>query len=196
MKLILASNSPRRREILTNAGYLFKTVVSGYPEREEKGDPAATAKENALGKAKDVFDKLTEEEKTITAVLGADTVVFIEGKILGKPKDAEDAKNMLRYLSAKTHEVVTGYSLVCARSVATGKSVSEVTFNFLSEELIESYVKSGAPMDKAGAYGIQDGFTIVAGYTGEFENVMGLPIKDIKPLLKNCGIENVAKGAL
>ena len=188
MKLILASNSPRRREILKNAGYDFQVIVSGFSEVEEKGDPAATAVENARGKAKDVFDKLSESEKREAVVLGADTVVFIDGKILGKPKDEKGAKEMLRYLSARTHEVVTGYSLRYRGGEISDKSVSRVKFNALTEKLIKEYVASGKPMDKAGAYGIQDGFPIVESYSGEFENVMGLPIKDIKPILEKLGV--------
>ncbi len=188
MKLILASNSPRRRDILKNAGYEFKVIVSDFSEGIEKGDPVATAGENARGKARDVFDKLKESEKTETVVLGSDTVVFIDGKILGKPKDEKEAEKMLRYLSARTHEVVTGYSLCFFGGEISGKSLSDVTFNALSDKLIKEYVKSGKPMDKAGAYGIQDGFPIVKSFSGEFENVMGLPIRDIKPILKKLGV--------
>lgn len=188
MKLILASNSPRRREILKNAGYDFKVIVSDFSEVEEKGDPAATAVENARGKAKDVFDKLTESEKRESVVLGADTVVFIDGKILGKPKNEKVAEEMLRCLSARTHEVVTGYSLRYCGGEISDKSVSGVKFNALTENLISEYVASGKPMDKAGAYGIQDGFPIVESFSGEFENVMGLPIKDIKPILEKLGV--------
>ena len=95
---------------------------------------------------------------------------------------------MLRYLSARTHEVVTGYSLRYRGGEISDKSVSRVKFNALTEKLIKEYVASGKPMDKAGAYGIQDGFPIVESYSGEFENVMGLPIKDIKPILEKLGV--------
>lgn len=190
MKIILASNSPRRREILKAAGYDFEVKVSEFSEKDIKGNPKETATLNAKGKAKDVFSKISAENggKSEAVVIGADTVVYIQGEILGKPKTQEEAAAMLKRLSGNTHEVVTGYAIISDKEEITGASVSEVTFNDLSEELINKYVSTGLPMDKAGAYGIQDGFPIVKNYTGEFENVMGLPIAEIKKRLARLGL--------
>lgn len=177
MELILASNSPRRKEILKAAGYAFTVIPSDYAENDEK-DPVSTAIDNAKGKAEDVFSRLKNKKGKI--VLGADTVVFFGGEILGKPASEEDAINTLKRLSGKVHRVVTGYALAGERGVKTGYDVSEVTFNDLSDELIREYVKSGSPMDKAGSYGLQDGFPIVKSFKGDKNNIIGLPLYKIE----------------
>lgn len=178
-RLILASNSPRRKFIMQNAGYKFDIVVSEFAERTSS-DPVETAVNNAEGKALDVWNRLGDEK---AAVLGADTVVFLEKRILGKPADAQDAKKMLRELSGKTHRVITAYAVAWAGGLKSGYSVSEVTFKGLSDKLIEDYVASGLPLDKAGAYGIQDGFPLVDTYTGSIDNIIGLPLSDVRKLL-------------
>lgn len=183
MRLILASNSPRRRDILTKHGYKFTVIKSDYNESESK-DSVSTAVNNAKGKACDVFNKL--EDKSGAVVLGADTVVFYGDEILGKPKDENDAVNILKKLSGKTHKVVTGYCVITCGETFCGYDESEVTFNVLSDDLIYKYVKSGLSMDKAGAYGIQDGFPIVKAYSGDLENIIGLPYKKIKDIIKTC----------
>lgn len=177
MELILASNSPRRKEILKMAGYAFTVIPSDYAENDEK-DPVSTAIDNAKGKAEDVFSRL--DNKKGKTVLGADTVVFFKGEILGKPASEEDATNTLKRLSGNVHRVVTGYALVDESGVKTGYDVSEVIFNELSDELIREYVKSGLPMDKAGSYGLQDGFPIVKSFKGDKNNIIGLPLDKIK----------------
>ena len=179
-RLILASNSPRRKFIMQNAGYKFDIVVSEFAERTSS-DPVETAVNNAEGKALDVWNRLGDEK---AAVLGADTVVFLEKRILGKPADAQDAKKMLRELSGKTHRVITAYAVAWAGGLKSGYSVSEVTFKGLSDKLIEDYVASGLPLDKAGAYGIQDGFPLVDTYTGSIDNIIGLPLSDVRKLLE------------
>ncbi len=178
-RLILASNSPRRKFIMQNAGYKFDIVVSEFAERTSS-DPVETAVSNAEGKALDVWNRLGDEK---AAVLGADTVVFLEKRILGKPADARDAKKMLRELSGKTHRVITAYAVAWAGGLKSGYSVSEVKFKSLSDKLIEDYVASGLPLDKAGAYGIQDGFPLVDTYTGSIDNIIGLPLSDVCKLL-------------
>ena len=178
-RLILASNSPRRKFIMQNAGYKFDIVVSEFAERTSS-DPVETAVNNAEGKALDVWNRLGDEK---AAVLGADPVVFLEKRILGKPADAQDAKKMLRELSGKTHRVITAYAVAWAGGLKSGYSVSEVTFKGLSDKLIEDYVASGLPLDKAGAYGIQDGFPLVDTYTGSIDNIIGLPLSDVRKLL-------------
>lgn len=180
MHLILASNSPRRKEILKNHGCDFSVIKSEYKETDGK-TPVETAVNNAVGKAKDVYGGLTDKNEKI--VLGADTVVCFNGEILGKPKDAADAVKTLTKLSGNTHEVVTGYAVVTERGVKSGYEVSKVTFNKLSESLIKEYVNSGLSLDKAGSYGIQDGYPIVKSYSGDLENIIGLPFYKIKRLI-------------
>ena len=182
MKLILASKSPRRKEILEKFGFTFDVVTANFNEVCYLNDPERTAKENALGKAKAVYDKLSD--KTIT-VLGSDTIVCLDGEILGKPKDGKEAEIMLKKLSGKTHSVITGYAVINAERATVGAEESLVTFNNLDDKIIAQYVKSGSPLDKAGAYGIQDDFPIVKSYQGSLYNVIGLPIEKIIPLLKD-----------
>jgi len=182
MRLILASASPRRKEILQKNGFNFEIIKSNC---EEKNSFSAeeTAKANALLKAKDVFDNLVDKN---AVVLGADTVVVINGKILGKPKTELEAEEMLKSLSNKTHQVITGYAIVTKDQIINDYDLSEVTFNLLSDELIKQYIKTGSPMDKAGAYGIQDGFPLLKELKGSLNNVIGLPIEKIKSVLQNA----------
>lgn len=186
--LILASNSPRRKELLKSAGFDYTAIISDYSENSTDNDPITTSVNNAAGKAKTVFDSLTDAEKQNAVVLGADTVVCYDKKILGKPADRTDAENTLRFLSGKTHSVITGFAVVCSGKINTGYVVSEVTFNPLSENVIREYVKTGLPLDKAGSYGIQDGFPLVKKYSGSFDNIVGLPVKEVSELLKEFGI--------
>lgn len=186
--LILASNSPRRKQLLKTAGFDYTVVVSDYSEDSDNNDPVTTAVSNALGKANTVFDSLTCAEQKRSVVLGADTVVCYDKKIIGKPADRTDAENTLRFLSDKTHSVITGFAVVCSGKINTGYVVSEVTFNPLSENVIREYVKTGLPLDKAGSYGIQDGFPLVKGYSGSFDNIVGLPVAEVSELLGEFGI--------
>lgn len=188
MRLILASNSPRRKEILERYGYTFTVIKSDFGERASGGNPVSVAKNNAYGKATDVFSRLTDKENAV--VLGADTIVVFGENIIGKPKDEEEAKKTLKRLSDNTHKVITGYALITKNKVIVGQAISRVTFNDLTSELIDRYVASGLPMDKAGSYGLQDGFDIVKKCYGEVNNVIGLPIKKIAPLLKKLGVES------
>ncbi len=182
MELILASNSPRRRELLSEAGFEFTVVPSRYVEKTVSDDPYLTVKELALGKAREVFTRLDGD----FLVLGADTVVYAD-RIIGKPRSEKDAAETLKFLSGRTHSVITGYALISRRGKKCGFQESFVTFNTLSDELIESYVKTGLPLDKAGSYGIQDGFGLVKDVKGSIGNVIGLPIEllsvEIKKLL-------------
>lgn len=181
MKLILASNSPRRREILKSAGFDFDIIVSDYEEKDVALSPIETAINNALGKAQATFDSLCDKD---AVVLSADTVVYFNDCILGKPKNCEHATKMLKSLSNNTHKVVTGYAIITQNGTVSGFSESEVTFNTLSDKDIDEYVKSGKPLDKAGAYGIQDGYNLVKTFKGSLNNVIGLPIEQIAPILK------------
>ena len=181
MKLILASNSPRRKKFLSDAGFDFEVVVSSFNELDCCLSPEEVAKANAFGKANEVFNSL--QDKGDAVVLGADTVVFIDGKILGKPTDNAHAKQMLESLSGREHTVVTGYAIVSKDKTIVDSVSSGVVFNNLSQEIIEEYVATGSPLDKAGGYGIQDDFGLIKGYSGSLSNIIGLPIEDITPLL-------------
>ncbi len=177
MELILASKSPRRRELLTKYGYDFKVIESDFNERDVALNPVDTAKNNALGKARAVYDGLADKN---AIVLGADTVVFIDGDILGKPVDDRHAMSMLLRLSGREHKVVTGWAIVSKKGERVDFCQSTVTFNQLELEDILAYVKSGKPLDKAGGYGIQDGYGLVKEYKGSLNNIIGLPIEEIK----------------
>ena len=180
MKLILASNSPRRNELLRNAGFKFEIISSDYEETGFSNDPILTAETFAVGKAQAVFNSVKEG----VAVIGADTVVFEGGDILGKPKSEEEGALMLKRLSGKTHSVVTGYAVITSDEIVSGSVMTEVTFNNLSDELISEYIKSGLYKGKAGSYGIQDPFPLVKSYNGSLTNVLGLPIETIIPILE------------
>ncbi len=183
MELILASNSPRRKEILSEHGFNFKIVVSDYSEAESGLDPISLAENNAIGKAKDVFARLIKAGESDFCVLSADTVVYFNGKILGKPKSIENAKEMLKSLSGNKHLVVTGFSIISENEILSGKCVTEVKFNKLTGSEINEYVLTGKPMDKAGAYGVQDGYNLVESINGSYSNVVGLPIETVAPIL-------------
>ncbi len=178
-KLILASASPRRRELLGQLNVPFEVIPSRYEEHAE-GLPAREAVLRlAEGKAAEVFSRCPD-----CAVLGADTVVALDGAVLGKPRSAEDAKRTLRALSGREHSVFTGVSLLAEGFRRTVAVESRVRFFPLSEQLIERYVASGLPMDKAGSYGIQDGYPLVERYEGSYENIVGLPVEAVRALLK------------
>ncbi len=180
MKLVLASKSPRRKELLSKFGYSFSIATADFKEENIKSNPVDTAKSNAVGKARAVFNNLNDAD---AVVLGADTVVFIDGEILGKPVDDRHAMSMLLRLSAREHTVVTGFAIVTKDKEIVGDCQSQVVFNELELEQILEYVKSGLPLDKAGSYGIQDGYGLVKEYMGSLNNIIGLPIEEIKPIL-------------
>lgn len=182
MELILASNSPRRKELLSDEGFTFSVVSSEYEEKAFTLDPIKTTLTFALGKAMDVFNKV--QDKSNTVVLGADTIVYNDGVILNKPNGDEQAREMLKGLSNKTHKVITGYCIVSEKEVVSDYVTTLVTFNDLSDELISSYVKSGLYKGKSGSYGIQDPYPLVKCFDGSMNNVIGLPTEAIVPHLK------------
>ena len=183
--LILASASPRRRELLTQAGFNFRVHPAHIPEDLLAGeDPIAYVTRLAREKARAVYDQLAAAEPRI-AVLGADTTVTLDNHILGKPEDAADAARMLRLLSGSTHRVITGVSLVSAVGVQTAAEVTAVQFLTLSDAEIEAYVATGEPMDKAGAYAIQGrAARWIPRIEGCYFNVVGLPIALVATLLE------------
>lgn len=180
--LILASQSPRRRELLAQITSEFIVEPSLFEESAKGLSAQETVSLFAREKAKEVYSRFPG-----ALVLGADTVVALHGEILGKPKHAEDAKRMLHMLSGRTHEVYTGVCLVGAAGMQEVLVETKVTFQELSKEIIERYVESGLPLDKAGAYGIQDGYPLVKGYAGSYTNVVGLPVEETRRLLLSYG---------
>lgn len=186
-KIILASGSPRRKEILENIGIEFTVVKSVADESSinPEGIPVSVyVQELALLKATEVKSRVSAKN---AIVIGADTVVSVDGKILGKPANDEEAYNMLKSLSGKTHQVYTGY---CGISTDDGSAVCEsictdVTFAELSDEEIYDYIHTGECNDKAGAYGIQGkGVMLVEKIEGDYFNVVGLPVRSLVNMLK------------
>ncbi len=186
-KVVLASASPRRRELLLNVGISFECFspsVSEMPLVENKGNVVVMY--NALEKAKSL-------SKEGCAVIGADTAVYLDGKGFGKPQNKQQAVQFLRELSGKEHTVYTGIALVEGDFEVSKVVETKVKFRELSENEIYSYVESGSPLDKAGAYGIQDfGGVFVEEIKGDYFNVVGLPISSVYSLLlENKVIEYV-----
>ena len=171
--IILASASPRRKEILELADLDFDIMPSNAEEITTKTAPHEVVMELATIKAKDIYEKSDEQ----SVIVGADTVVAYQGQILGKPKDEADAKRMLSMLSGQTHEVYTGVCVIEDGEAKTFYEETKVTFYEISDEQIDHYIKSGEPMDKAGSYGIQGKAAIfIKGIEGDYYNVVGFPI--------------------
>lgn len=182
MKIILASNSPRRKELLEALGYEVTCIPSKVEELCEKQSTLsalAMSLENARSKAVKVFD--TYGMLGSKAIVAADTVVFLGAQKYGKPSSVEDAKDILRELSGKTHRVVTSFHVIGVQGNAVQSSVvSEVTMRALSDDEIEAYVRTGDPMDKAGAYAVSGlGASIVDSIHGSISAIVGLPIKEV-----------------
>ena len=170
--LVLASASPRRRDLLGRLGLTFDVRPTDADETWPEGlEPGPAAAEVALRKARAVSD-------VGALVLAADTVVVLDGEVLGKPADAADAGRTLRRLSGRTHTVATGLALRLDGREATAFETTRVTFADLSDDEVEAYVATGSPLDKAGSYGIQDdlGAVFVARVEGDYFNVVGLPL--------------------
>ena len=210
MKLVLASGSQRRRELLTMCGYDYEIIVSNADETIDENDPESFVRALSFRKAKEVFDRLFAAGRRDFAVIGSDTVVAFQKEggtkpvIIGKPKDAEDAVRILSMLSGKTHRVFTGVSVIadipdenaaaqCSirkkEEIQTECSITEVTFETLSPDEIADYVNSGDPLDKAGSYGIQGPFGMfVREIRGNYFTVIGMPIPVLYKMLKKIGI--------
>lgn len=181
--LILASNSPRRKELLSMLGYEFVVKSSDCDETTNITEPSSLVKELSLRKAKAInFNK-------DDTVIGSDTVVAIDGKILGKPTDQNDAINMLKMLSGKTHTVYTGVTIINNITKITECISCDVTFKNMTDKEISTYVESGEPMDKAGAYGIQGkGSAFVEKINGDYFAVVGFPCCYVNSVLNKLGI--------
>ena len=178
--LVLASASPRRRHLLAHLGLDFDVVPTDADETWPDLEPGPAAEEVALRKARAV-------DRPGALVLAADTVVVLDGDVLGKPADAAAAAATLRQLSGRTHAVVTGIALSHDGRTATAHETTRVTFADLSNAEIAAYVATGSSLDKAGAYGIQDegGAFLVAGIDGDYFNVIGLPLRRLYETLRS-----------
>ncbi len=185
--LILASASPRRRELLAGLGLKFEVVVAQVTEHEASdADPRTMVRHNAALKAEWVAGRRPE-----ALVLGADTVVFVDGVVLNKPRDLVDARAMLQSLSGRTHTVCTGLAVRrhCDRLELDASAESEVTFKALDDSIIDRYFARVNPLDKAGAYAIQEAAElIIAGWRGSYTNIVGLPVETTKQILTRCGL--------
>lgn len=191
-KIILASASPRRKELLAKAGISFIVIPAAGEEKRTSENPGEAVQQLARDKAEWVAQSLAECEEG-TLVIGSDTIVVFENRILGKPKDRRDAAETLEKLQGNTHQVYTGVTVLERKA---GKWVehtffesTDVTFYPVSREEIQDYIATGEPMDKAGSYGIQGLFGIyVKGICGDYNNVVGLPVARLFHEMKKSGI--------
>ena len=186
--LVLASASPRRRELLTQAGFEFQVIPSSVPEEHQAGEDAITfATRLAREKAQAIFDEQSglDTPESPLLVLGADTVVVVDGDIMGKPVDAEDAARMLARLSGRTHQVITGVCLISRAGLEAAAEVTFVRMLKLSRAEIAAYVATGEPLDKAGGYAIQGrAARWIPRIQGCYFNVVGLPLSLVSILVE------------
>ena len=188
VRLILASASPRRRELLSAAGLPFDAEPVDVDERREPGEPPATYVDRvARLKASTVAARYPARP-----VLGADTTVVVDGEVLGKPVDAGDAARMLRRLAGRSHEVLTGVALAWQGQLISDVILTRVRMDPLTEAAVADYVASGEPMDKAGGYAIQGRASrFIPHIEGSFANVVGLPVATVLQLLRRAGVPGV-----
>lgn len=192
MKLILASQSPRRQQLLTLMGLTEFDVRPAHGE--ELADPTLSPDQlvEVLSRRKALEVAASAEAEDV--ILAADTVVSIHGRVLGKPRDRREAQTMLRLLSGETHTVYTGFTVLCGTREVVGHEATEVVFRPLSEEEIDAYVATGEPMDKAGAYGIQGrGCVLVERISGDYFNVIGLPVCRLAVVLRQFGLDVLSR---
>lgn len=186
MRIILASTSPRRKELLSRTGLVFETQESGYQEEMHLDlSPEKLAEHISFHKAKPVSEINPE-----AIVIAADTFIVFDGKYLGKPKTEEEARTMLKELSGKSHEIITGVTIMNKTRTVSFTSKATVYMRDLSPETIENYIKTGEPMDKAGAYAVQGkGAVLIEKMEGDFFGAVGLPIGRLAEELKQFGID-------
>lgn len=188
MKTVLASASERRKEILEMLGIDFSVVTADIDESCELTDPALLVEDLSYRKAK----KVAENVGADTLVIGADTIVFAETELLGKPKNKADADRMLRLLSGKTHQVMTGVTLLHNGKRCTAHCVTDVTFQAMTQGEIEDYISSDEPYDKAGSYAVQGlAARYISGINGCYWNVVGFPVNLFFNMLKDLGLNNI-----
>lgn len=182
--IILASNSPRRKELLSGLGLTYEIKI--LPDIDESFPDNLTGEDIAKYIAKEKANAYESALKEDTLLITADTIVLLEGKVYGKPKDGQEAKQMLRSLSGKTHKVITGVCITTKEQQHTFSVSSDVRFARLEEDEISFYVDKYKPFDKAGAYGIQEwiGYIAVEYISGSYFNIMGLPVQRLYQELK------------
>ena len=192
-RVILASQSPRRRELLTLVGIPHTVLPADLDERYRPGEqPAPHAERLAREKA-----AVVARREPDALIIGSDTIVVVDGDVLGKPRDDQHAVEMLTRLSGRTHVVMTAVAVQWRGEVRSSVETVEVTFHPLGRADIDAYIATGEPMDKAGAYGIQGfGATIVARVDGDYFAVMGLPLQRLVRLLGELGVRYAFGGAL
>ncbi len=190
MKIVLASQSPRRQALLGQMGLKF---ITKSPEINEDAFQGRDAQDLVKRLSREKACWIAGQFDPDTIVIGADTVVVRDGTILGKPKDQEDAQAMLTSLSGRTHRVCTGVTVCQGEKIVTQVEETNVTFRPLTDQEIRQYVATGEPMDKAGAYGIQGlGGLLVAGIQGDYQNVVGLPVCRLGQILLDFGVDCLA----
>lgn len=188
MKFILASKSPRRKEILENIGLDFEIITADCDETCHLEDPSDYVRELALRKGNAVREQLLQNGgiDDNTLIIAADTVVACGNEILGKPKNPEDAARMLRMFSGKTHSVISGIALLGSEKTAARAETTLVCFDRIPEKEIEQYIATDEPHDKAGAYAIQGFASLwIKGIEGDYFNVVGFPVKCFNDLLRD-----------
>jgi len=188
-KLILASKSPRRKELLKKAGYVFEVIPSAF---QETFDPLRTPVENATHLS--VQKALEVAEKADGIILSADTIAVVHGQLLGKPRDRNDAERMLKLLSGQTHEAITGFTVYDTRTkkIITKGITTTIKFRVIDQQEIDDYLDTAEPYDKAGAYALQaEGDKFVDKIDGSFSNIIGLPIEEISEALAAFGVKKL-----
>ncbi|EME8859283.1 MULTISPECIES: Maf family protein [Enterobacter] len=181
--IYLASGSPRRQELLTQLGVSFERIVTGIEEKRAEGE---SAQQYVSRLAREKAQAGVVQTPRDLPVLGADTIVILNGEVLEKPHDADHAARMLRKMSGQTHQVMTAVALADSQNVLDCLVVTDVTFRVLTDDEIAAYIASGEPMDKAGAYGIQGlGGCFVRKINGSYHAVVGLPLVETYELLSN-----------
>ena len=189
MRIILASKSPRRREILENLGLKFTVITSDADESSSLTDPEELTKELAKRKGQAVAELLSGKLDGETVIISADTVVCCDGEILGKPHDKADADRMIRMLSGKAHTVTSGVALIYNGKTYSSAATTKVFFDELDEDFINEYINSTEPYDKAGSYAIQGkASSVISKIDGCYFNVVGLPVNCLCRLAKENGI--------
>ncbi len=193
MRLILASASPRRIQLLQQIGLTAEVMPSHTEEKISSENPEEVVQELAMQKAVDVYTRLLSEDNVgdSTVVIGADTVVSIDNRILGKPKTHEEAAEMIASLSGRTHQVYTGVAIITPKESRNFAEMAAVSVYPLSQDELRSYAESEEPMDKAGAYGIQGIFgKFVRGIQGDYNTIVGLPVARLYQELKALSLSN------
>ena len=196
MRVILGSSSPRRKELLSLITSDFEVIKPSFEEKQKEGEKALDyAMRNSISKAESILKDLGEVRDTL--IISSDTIGLLNERVFEKPRSEAQAFEMLRSLSGSTHQIITSFSIIYMDSQAqknlhSENVVTEVTFTDLSDEMISSYIKTGEPMDKAGAYGIQAGAAgFVETISGSYTNVVGLPVAQLRRAIgKLCKIKN------